>query len=273
MDNAIAVSELRGFLLRLVEGSSSARLPPLLRSLTRQALRSAQSEESVDDTLGAFLLRLVEATQVQSAGSAARLLLLDDRALVRVVRYRLRQVACEQYPRWALVKSLRALVRRALSRQLPVQVEMQPETLLAGDRLCSRRVAEAVGHTLGQSDPPPRTVVQVSERLMHIYFPVGVPLDLDGEPANDDVEEEVATRLDASVVAARFQSILGRELTTLVALRHRGKTLREVADWQRLGSVTTAHARLREAETRLGAAAKREGFSRGTARQALASLR
>lgn len=170
MNNATGASALREFLLGLVEGVSARKLPAVFRSLARRTLGSAPSEEAIDDVVSAFLLKLVEATQRNSPGSARNLLLLEDAPLLRVVRYRLKQVACEQYPRWGLVKSLRAQVRRAMAEKLPTGVETLPETLLSADRLCSIRVAEATAFVLGQPDPPRRTVPDVSEHLSLIHI-------------------------------------------------------------------------------------------------------
>lgn len=220
--------ELRIFLTAIVERRTQfPDIPRVLNSLARQVLGSADVDD-VQDLVSATLLDLLE--RGRQAGGVGQILLLDDHALPRAVRRRMVQVRARQYgSKSKVVKSLRAHVRDALLGELP-PAEGLPVSLMAGDRLCSRLVRQAVAQVLAQPDAPAREPRAVAGCLWSLFF----------EGRNEDIRvhahgqddcghgDRALAQVDAGRHASHLRQQLGPRLARVIEQRARGMTLVQI---------------------------------------------
>ena len=224
----------------------SCPFPEELRVLARGVL-GGRSPTEAEDLLGDFLLRLVEATRHNRAGSAVALLKLSDAGIRAAVKHRLRQVLAETCPGARLRKQLRAMVKAVLNQDLTVLPASAPTSLYRGDRLSTALVRDAVAWVLAQDERPPRTVRDIAAHLQALYFEGKC---VAAEPAQPSFEGDLLNELDGARVAHDLQHHLGEDLARVIALRAGGAELRAIAEDQRV-AVSTAHQRVASAVERL----------------------
>lgn len=258
------MKEVRQFLKALAPGRQQrGRLPEALRRLAWQAVGCGQPPDLADDALAEFLVKLVEATRRRSPGGAQNLLDLGDGSLAAVLRFRIRQAAMSLYVEWPLVKSLRAHVKAALDRgELPAGVDL-PLTLLRHDHLAADLVRQACAAVLARKYPPPRTVAEVADALLELYFTPAPGGEVDA--AADYVDDDVETVHDAHVYAAQTRQLLGTEVARALGERAAGKSLREIGKRNRGQAASTLHAKLTQAQHRLRDAFAAEAIPHPTA--------
>lgn len=246
-------SSLRTFFAGLASSSAyseSSRIPDELRRLAWQAM-SHHHLGDVDDVVGAFLLRILEAERLRAPGGVTALLKLDDQSLIRILRHRLRQsaVGCGDTRRWELLKALRAHVKRCLQLEQHPSPDM-PLSLLKNGRLSNELVHQSVSAVLLGDYPPPRSVRAIAGELMDIYFPAATENVLDNLAYDAlNPEDEVRLDMDAETTAAEVHASLGAD-AGLLARRADGDTLATIAALSGTAASTT-HSRLKSAESHL----------------------
>jgi DNA-directed RNA polymerase specialized sigma24 family protein len=237
---------LRVFLRGLV----TARPPPVpedLLRLARGVLGPRAGAADVDDLVGEFLLRLVDATAHRRAGSAEFMLDLDDRRLRGTIRHRLRQMLAETCPGARLRKQLRAFVKVLLSEdRLPVPAA-PPTSLYRGDRLSSELVREAMAWVLLHEETP-RTPAGITARLMAMYC---VREASTGATEQGDPEHDLHTRLEVQRLLLGLAQDCSQQARA-VHMRLAGLSLQAIAEQQGV-SISTAHTRVSAGVTALQA--------------------
>jgi DNA-directed RNA polymerase specialized sigma24 family protein len=264
---AVDPHPLRVFLQAIVTGRPSS-IPEDLRGLARGVLGRRAGPAEVDDLLGEFLLRLVEATRRSRAGSAVALLQLSDTAIRASIRHRLRQVLAETCPGARPRKQLRAMVKAVLAHDLAEPPACAPNTLYRGDRLCAALVRDAVAWMHAQDDRPARTVQVVAARLHDLYFGGDQHRD---EPVQASFEDEVLRGLDAPQLALDLHHHLGPDLRRVAGLRAGGAELKTIAEDQQV-AVSTAHQRVATAVKRIREHARRRRVGPSTLEPMLLAL-
>jgi DNA-directed RNA polymerase specialized sigma24 family protein len=220
------------------ERATSGALSEALTSIARHLTRGCDAD--ADDVVGDFLLKLVTATRRGSPGSAAYLLHLEEPELRAVVRHRMRQLLAERSPHHHVVKQLRAAVRSALRRGLPIAPLSPPTALLFNDRLHGPTVAAATAWLLAGPDAPlVDDVAAIAETLRTLYF----DLKASGSPEDGDVPVDP---VDTNRLVAQLHARLDAGQLAVLRERLRGGSLAEVGAHVGVG-LSTAHARVSKA--------------------------
>jgi len=151
--------DIRAFFAALVSGNHAARgIPAKLTRLAEYVLRyDGLTRATADDLVAELLRRLLENDMRLLRNDLARFTEAD---LERVLRFRLRQIALEDRPRWPLVRALRGQVRAVLAAGLPGPGAL-PASLEQHFRLEPGAVAKAAAHFVAQGTP---ATVDVSPR-------------------------------------------------------------------------------------------------------------
>jgi len=145
---AVDPHPLRVFLQGLVTGRSRT-FSDELRNLARAVLGRRAGLFEVDDLLGQFLFRLVEATRRGRVGSAVALLLLSDAAIPH------RQVLAESCPGPRLRKQLRPLGQGRARRGAASASGVRAHHSVPGDGLrACRKVTGISSHAVPQGGSP-----------------------------------------------------------------------------------------------------------------------
>lgn len=258
---------LRSFFAALAQrGIGPTSIPAELNRIARHLGRGGDDAE-VDDVVGDFLLRLIEATRRSTSGSAEFLADLDEQQLRAVVRHRMRQVVAERSPRRHLVKQLRDAVRRVVARGLPPVPASPPVSLMHNDKLHAGRVADAVAWSRnGEDAAGPQSIAGIAERLCETYFHTTVSgLSEATEPATD------VDPVDIKKVVSRLRAELDADLLQAARARLRDRSLGEISTMAGI-AVSSAHARVARAVTAVRSIIEQVGVDRATGEAALALL-
>ena len=168
--------DICGFFGALVSGNHVRRIPAQLTRLAESVLRhDSLTRATADDLVAELLRRLMENDMRLVRDDLARFTEAD---LERVLRFRLRQIAVEDRPRWPLVRALRGQVRAVLAAGLPGPGAL-PASLEQHFRLQPGAVAKAAAHFVAQGTPA--TVDSLSSKLLYHYF--------GAEPSVDGIRE------------------------------------------------------------------------------------
>jgi hypothetical protein len=262
--------DLRSFLTALEDQAPGQQaIPRVLYVFARQEVGSV-APDAVEDLVADLLLDLLE--RRGQAGSIRQLLLLDERSLLGAIRRRLVQVRARQHgTRSQVVKSLRAHVRAVLISELPPPGGL-PVSLTVGDRLCAKRVRQAVAQVLASADAPAREPRAIAGLLWSIFFE-GRHHDIREQAhgqADDGHEDVVLARADASRHADQLRQQLGPSLTQVILQRVKGLSLAQVAAG-RTGA-STIHDRQSKAVGTIRAHVERYGLVREDLEPALAMI-
>lgn len=262
-----SIVEVRFFLSTLASRDPAARLPPELFRLASGVVHG--DREAARDLVGDLLLDLLK--RRGQAGSAERLLELDDLELRAALRRRLVQVrAANLGSKSRLMKALRAHVATSLEADLPV-VDALPLTLVVGERLNGQLVREATAFLLTGPDAPLREPRGLAAELLALYFTArtdDVRAALHGEAAAGD-EVEVLRRVDTAKHADQLGQQLGQELARVVSRRAGGMSLVQAGGGT---AASTVHDQLGRAVELVREHAERHGLVAEDLEPVLAAL-
>ncbi len=260
-------TSLRSFFAAVVHGGTGpTTIPVELKRIARQVLRAGDDAE-VDDVVGDFLVRLIEATHRGTSASAKFLVDLDEVQLRAVVRHRMQQVIAERSPHRHLVKQLRDAVRRVSLRGLPPARDSAPLSLMKNDKLHTAHVAAAVAWILHREDAPQLDdIAGVAERLREAYFTsTTMPFNSPTEAVAD------IDLVDVQKVVTKLRAELDADMLEATRARLRDRSLGEISATAGI-AVSSAHARVARAATAVRAIIEDAGADRATGEAALALL-
>jgi DNA-binding CsgD family transcriptional regulator len=219
--------DICGFFGALVSGNHVRRIPAQLTRLAESVLRhDSLTRATADDLVAELLRRLMENDMRLVRDDLARFTEAD---LERVLRFRLRQIATEDRPRWPLVRALRKQVKAALAAELPGPSAL-PASLESHFRLEPAAVARATAHFVAHGTPA--TVDSLSSKLLYHYFGAEQSVDEVREIASQALgpEEMVQRHLDGRAAAAEVWRDLDERQRRVLALTCAGRSLTAVAN-------------------------------------------
>jgi DNA-binding CsgD family transcriptional regulator len=220
--------DIRAFFAALVSGNHAARgIPAKLTRLAEYVLRyDGLTRATADDLVAELLRRLLENDMRLLRNDLARFTEAD---LERVLRFRLRQIALEDRPRWPLVRALRGQVRAVLAAGLPGPGAL-PASLEQHFRLQPGAVAKAAAHFVAQGTPA--TVDSLSSKLLYHYFGAEPSVDGIRETASQapGPDELVQRHIDGRAAAAEVWRDLDERQRHVLALTCAGHSLTDVAN-------------------------------------------
>jgi DNA-binding NarL/FixJ family response regulator len=260
--------DIQGFFGALVSGNHARRIPAQLTRLAESVLRyDGLTRTTADDLVAELLRRLMENDMRLVRDDLARFTEAD---LERVLRFRLRQIATENRPRWPLVRALRGQVRAVLAAGLPGPGSL-PASLESRFRLDPAAVARAAAHFVDQGTPA--TIDSLSSKLLYHYFGAEQSVDEIREIASQALgpEELVQRHLDGRAAAAEVWRDLNERQRHVLALTCAGHSLTDVANDNGV-AVSTAFAWRAAVSGVLSSVARRLGVDHDTMAVALETL-
>lgn len=228
---------LQGFFILLASGAQPTAFPVALRRIASRVLWQPMADFDLDDLVGEFLLRVVEATRRGGSGSAQLLVGLEEPELHALTRFRMRQIVAERSGARRAVKQLRDAVRRAQEVGLPPPGEALPPSIFAKGRLHGPSVAAAVAVVVTTADAPVASdVAGIVDRLQELYVWPGVP-------AFEPHTVEVEAMLDAGSCVEQLRTSLTSIDFGLLRRRLAGESLAAIAASEG-AAVSTAHGQV-----------------------------
>lgn len=227
---------LESFFVALANGEQPRSIPRELSEIAGTILRRSMGHFGPRDLAAEFLLRVIVATQKDTAGSAKHLRVLAEPQLKSIVRFRMQQIVADHSDARRATKQLREGVRRALARELPSPETAPPSSLLIGNRLAAKPLALAVAFVLSLSDAPARDDISaIADRLRAMYLHVAVW----DEAVPDD---DPSVLFEARERASRIRSAVSADDLDTVRRRLRDQTFAQIANDKEI-AVATAHRR------------------------------
>jgi hypothetical protein len=218
--------EIRAFLTALLSNERATKIPRRLTLLAEAVSRhDGLTVATSDDLVGELLRRMVDHDMRQLRDDLARFTEAD---LERVLRFRLRQIAIEERPRWPLMRALRGHLRTVLETGLP-EPDRLPASLEQNSRFNPALVAEAAAYFVAEGIPA--TVEWLASELMNHYFGPENSTEELGEPISHTPGPDVIVQLhhDGQVAAEALLSTLDERQRNLLALTCAERSLTDIA--------------------------------------------